>query len=182
MANHMIQELVQVVEEARKIRKHSGVEYIDWVEVSQQMAKKYPEEYNSKERWRSAYRRATSAEWREQHDRVNQRTTFKRGGATKLQSQMAVYFKSKRTLDDTKKMFNIKENDIFSEVTKMRLLGYDVHLWLEDGTTFLQIMRKVRENTKTFERLYKGREFKIALVSDTHMGQQTRQRSITYIL
>lgn len=170
MVDHMIETLLEVVEKARKIRKHSGVEYIDWREVSEMMQKKYPEEYNSKERWRSAYRRATSKEWREQHDRVNQRTTFKRTGATTLQTQLAVYFKNKRTLQDTCKMFNLDEDQLFSEVTKMRLVGYDVHIWLESGTTFMQITTKVKENTKSFEKLYKGREFKIALISDTHMG------------
>lgn len=172
MADHMIQDLVQIVEEARKIRKHSGVEYIDWKEVSERMADRYPDEYNSKERWRSAYRRATSEEWRAQHDRVNQRTTFKRGGATKLQSQLAVYFKNRRSLTDTMDMFDIGEDEVFSETTKMRLLGYDVHIWLESGTTFLQIFKKVKDNTKSFERLYKGREFKIAVLSDTHMGHK----------
>ena len=170
MADHITETLLSAVEQARKSRKHSGVEYIDWQEVSEGMAKSFPNEYNSKERWRSAYRRATSEEWRTQHDRVNQRTTFKRGGATTLQGQLAVYFKNKRTLEDTMGMFKLTEDEVFSEATRMRLLGYDVHIWLESGTTFLHILNKVKDNTKSFERLYHGEEFKIALVSDTHMG------------
>jgi len=67
-------------------------------------------------------------------------------------------------------MFKLSEDEVFSEATRMRLHGYDVHIWLESGTTFLQIFKKVKDNTKSFERLYNGEEFKIALVSDTHMG------------
>jgi hypothetical protein len=170
MADHITESLQNIVEKARKIRKHSGVEYIDWQEVSQEMSQQFPEEYNSKERWRSAYRRATSEVWREQHDRVNQKTTFKRRGATSLQTQMAVWFKNQRTLQDTIAMFNITEDEVFAEVTRMRLHGYDVHIWLENGTTLMQIFKKVQEGTKSFDKLYRGSEFKIALLSDTHMG------------
>ena len=145
MADHITESLQDIVEKARKIRKHSGVEYIDWQEVSQEMSQQFPEEYNSKERWRSAYRRATSEVWREQHDRVNQKTTFKRRGATSLQTQMAVWFKNQRTLQDTIAMFNITEDEVFAEVTRMRLHGYDVHIWLENGTTLMQIFKKVQE-------------------------------------
>jgi len=42
MVDHMIETLLEVVEKARKIRKHSGVEYIDWREVSEMMGKRYP--------------------------------------------------------------------------------------------------------------------------------------------
>lgn len=170
MADHITETLLHIVEKARKTRKHSGVEYIDWAEVSQEMSKSFPDAYNSKERWRSAYRRATSEVWRAQHDKVNQRTTFKRKGATTLQTQMAVWFKNKRTLQDTMEMWNLAEDGVFAEVTRMRLNGYDVHIWLEDGTTLLQIHKRVQENTKSFDRLYSGSEFKIALLSDTHMG------------
>lgn len=166
----MIETLLQAVENARKERKHSGVEYIDWQEVCEVMGTSFPSEYNSKERWRSAYRRATSETWRAQHDRVNQRTTFKRQGATTIQSQLSTYFKNRRSLEDTTEMFGLTEDEVFSEVTRMRLLGYDVHIWLESGTTFLQIFKKIKENTKSFSRLYDGEEFKIAILSDTHMG------------
>lgn len=168
--DNLTETLLQAVENARKERKHSGVEYIDWQEVCEVMGAEFPEEYNSKERWRSAYRRATSAEWRAQHDRVNERTTMKRKGATTLQSQMAVWFKNKRTVEDTCAMFNLEEDEVFAEVTRMRLIGYDVHIWMESGATFLHLLKKVKTDGKTFKMLQRGREFKIALLSCTHMG------------
>lgn len=158
------------MEEARKIRKHSGVEYVDWAEVCEKMAETYPEEYNSKERWRSAYRRATNEVWQKQHDRVNQKTTFKRSGATTLQGQLAVWWKAKRTLADTCSMMEMSEEEVFSEVTKMRLLGYNVQVWLESGTTFIQLDKTLETTSRAYERLYEGRTFKVAILSDTHMG------------
>jgi predicted phosphodiesterase len=185
MADHKIdrtiETLLDVVEKARKRRKHSGVEYIDWHEVSTLMSTHFKDEYNSKERWRSAYRRATSEVWREQHDKVNQRTTFKRKGATSLQTQMAVWFKNKRTLQDTIEMFKVTEDEVFAEATRMRLHGYDVQIWLEDGATCLQIFKKVQDNTKSFERLYSGTEFKIAVLSDTHMGHNKHDNEALHI-
>jgi hypothetical protein len=166
----VVERLLEVVEQARKVRKHSGVEYIDWKEVCEVMGTEYPEEYNSKERWRSAYRRTTNEEWREQHNRVNMKTTFKRAGATKLASQLAMYLKNKRTVADTMKMFDVSEDDLFSEITRMRLSGFDVEIWLEDGTTFLQIFKRVKDGEKEIKKLFKGHEIKIGLLSCTHMG------------
>jgi hypothetical protein len=168
----MTETLLQAVENAKKERKHSGVEYTDWKEVCEVMGKEFPDEYNSKERWRSAYRRETNHLWRTQHDKVNVRTTLKRAGATTIQTQLSVWFKNKKTVEDTCDMFNLSEDELFAEVTRMRLTGYDVQIWLENGTTFMQIIKQVQANTKSFERLYKGREFKIALLSCTHMGHK----------
>lgn len=166
----LVTRLVEVVDDARKVRKFSGADYIDWKEVCERMAEEFPSEYNSKERWRSAYRRATSEKWKGQHDMVNLRTTLKRAGATTLAHKLRLSLKTKKSLENVVNTLDVSEDEIFSEVTKMRLAGIDVHIWLEDGTTWLQIKKKEEVNNAEYKNLYEGSTFKIALISDTHFG------------
>lgn len=170
--NMVIDRLLEVVEQSRKIRKHTGAEYIDWKEVCQIMGTEFPEEYNSKERWRSAYRKETSEIYNEQSAKANAKHNMLRKGVVTLENQLALFWKTKRTLPATCEQFNLTEDEVFSKVTQMRMVGRDVQLWLEDGTTFLQIFSKVKEGNKELERLYDGETFKIAILSDTHMGNK----------
>lgn len=166
----MLDRLVEVVEANKKKRKTSGAEYVDWVAVCKTMGSEYPDQYNSKERWRSAYRRKTSTKWLNQHNKSNKVVYYKNAGITKFQQQLAVYFKRRRTFVATQEMFQKTEDELYSEITRMRLRGYNIEVWLQDGNVMIHMIKKPKTTDRAIKKLYEGFEFKIALVSDTHMG------------
>lgn len=166
----MINRLVEVVQSCQKVTKTSNRPYTDWKEVCRIMGAEFPKEYNSKERWRSAYRRTTSKKFNAQNDRSNKRLYFKRAGISKFGQQLAVYFKTKRSIVATLDLFKVTEDELFAEITRMRLRGYNLLVWTQDGMTMIHMVKKPKTTNKVLDRLYEGTSFKIAIVSDTHMG------------
>lgn len=69
-------------------------------------------------------------------------------------------------------MFDISEDKLYSEITRMRLRGYILEVSKRDGHNMIQLLSKYKTTANVLTKLYEGFEFKIALISDTHKGHE----------
>lgn len=163
-------ELSTVLKDVVELHTHNGRK--DWKAICEEMREAFPQERNTKERWRSMYRKANNPKWAKQAQQGTNRRDDKRVNRFEDKSRILAQIKKKRSMRYLEEKLGINREGILRWVMELRLDGYNIEGWRENGEEFYQNIKVLEINKKEYSHLYEGREIKIALVSDTHMGHK----------
>jgi len=154
------------------VEQHTHNERKDWKGICEEMREIYPGERNTKERWRSIYRKATSPKWSKQEKQGTNRRDDKRVNRYDEKDRLLAALKQKRSFQYVEDKLGFNRDQILRLIMELRLDGYNIEAWRENDVEYYQNIRVLEINKKSYDHLYEGREIKIALVSDTHGGHK----------
>jgi UDP-2,3-diacylglucosamine pyrophosphatase LpxH/biotin operon repressor len=154
------------------VELHTQNKRKDWKAICEEMREAFPNERNTKERWRSMYRKVNNPKWAKQARQGTQKRDDKRVNRFKTKERILAQITKKRNMKYLEEKLGLARDLILRDIMELRLDGYNIEGWRENGNEYYQNIKVVEVNKKEYEHLYAGREIKIALVSDTHMGHK----------
>lgn len=163
--------LLEVVSKHRYVRG-DNTEYTSWVNVLKELKEMFPSERFTKEMLRSMYRKETNGRFRLQREQAISRRDDKRQNRFSTKERVLGSLKSKRSLEYLIYKLGVTEDEIKSAITSLQIDGFNIVVWKEAGRIMFHNVPVLEVQERSFDHLYEGREFKIALVSDTHLGHK----------
>lgn len=154
------------------VELHTSEGRKDWQAICEEMREAFPKERNTKERWRSMYRKVHDHKWAKQARQGTQRRDDKELDRYDETERVLAQLTKKRSMRYLEDILGLDRDMILKTVMELRLNGYNIEGWREDKKEYYQNIKVLEVNKKEYSHLYEGREIKIALVSDTHMGHK----------
>ena len=125
-----------------------------------------------KEAWRTQYRYYFKNSFKKANKRTKRKYYDKERSMFGLEERLLDLIKTKRSVEYVTYMLACDEEDVLVGATRLQLRGYNVKVWEEEGKIMLENIRRLPTSNNTFENLYEGEEFTIAIVGDTHLGHK----------
>lgn len=172
MREEMIKALHDIVPNHRYVRA-DNTEYTSWVNVMKEMKTMFPDTHITKESLRAMWRQNTSKVYRLQREQAIAKRDDGRQNRFSIKERVLGSLKSKRSLQYLTNKLGATGDEIKSAITDLQIDGYNIVVWREGERTMFHNAPIIQVERKSFDHLYEGREFKIALVSDTHLGHKT---------
>lgn len=166
-AKKFIEKLVEVAEHYKRENPNSF-----WDKVLEDMKKLYPNKYMTKDSLRWLYRTADTKN-KVEPQRAHFKDTLE--GLDTLEERLLSRLKRKVELSAIAHLLRASEDEILASVAKLQLNGYSgVKIWKEGGKTFIQHLKKTKEQKRDFIRPWDNsvRTIKIAIIGDTHYGSK----------
>lgn len=145
-------------------------ERTDWQAVEQTMRLLYPHEHSTKEKWRSLYRWSFNDDYQRTRMQAIARRDDKRMNRFTTNERLLHELKKPRSLEYLVYRLGVDEETVLSEIMRLQLSNYNIATWTEDGKAMFHNTPRLQYGDKDFSHLQKASEFKIAILSDTHLG------------
>ena len=120
------------------VEQYTHNERRDWKAICSEMKEIFPHERNTKERWRSMYRKANNPKWAKQARQGTQRRDDKRVNRYIEKEVVLAQLTKKRSMQYLEDKLGIKRSVILAAVGELRLDGYNIEGWREDKKEFYQ--------------------------------------------
>lgn len=146
----------------------------DWKAV-QAAAKKVFKETRSREAWRGQYRLVADETFQLQRDQAITRRDDKRVNRFELRDRLLKHLSKERSITYLEDKLGAERMDIMGTIQELQIKGYQVVGFERDGEEFFKLEKKVPNAKNTYKHKQPAKEFKIALVSDTHLGSKYQQ-------
>ena len=175
----IIEQVAEAVETSTKNKTVRGqeVDYVDWNEVVCFMelcgAKR------TKDAWRVYWNyhkgevssKVEDKEYKRVHDVKMAELRDKDKNRFALEDRILGMVKTKRSMTYIlDKLEFVTEDMVALAILRLQLRGYNIVVWEQDNETFVENVIKLEQGQKDYKNLIVGKEIKIALIGDTHLG------------
>jgi biotin operon repressor len=156
------------------VEKETADGKTSWKRV-QEAAKTEFEDIRSREGWRGQYRLVAGGAFVAQRDQAIARRDDKRVNRFEVRDRLLGQLKKERSMAYLLDKLGYERMDILATIQELQMQGYQVTSFMRDGDEFFKLERKIPNAKNTYKHRQTAREFKIGLVSDTHLGSKYQQ-------
>jgi UDP-2,3-diacylglucosamine pyrophosphatase LpxH/biotin operon repressor len=156
------------------VEKETADGKTSWKRV-QEAAKTEFEDIRSREGWRGQYRLVANEQFATDRDQAIARRDDKRVNRFELKDRLLKHLVKERSVTYLLDKLGAERMDILGTIQELQMKGYQVVGFERDGEEYFKLEKKVPNAKNTYSHRQVGREFKIGLVSDTHLGSKYQQ-------
>lgn len=147
---------------------------VDWKAV-QVAAERDFKDVRSREAWRGQYRLVANEQFATQRDQAISRRDDKRVNRFELKDRLLKHLVKDRSMTYLIDKLKADRMDILGTVQELQIKGYQVTGFERDGEEYFKLDKKVPNEKNTVQHFQGVREFKVGLLSDSHLGSKYQQ-------
>lgn len=146
----------------------------DWKRVKE-AADRIFEDSKSREGWRGQFRLAADETFQVQRDQAIARRDDKRVNRFELKDRLLKHLSKERSMPYLLEKLGAERMDILGTIQELQMTGYQVTSFVREGEEFFKLEKKIPNAKNTYKHKQAARQFKVGLVSDTHLGSKYQQ-------
>jgi len=157
---------------------------ISWKKLAELIEERFPSENSNPERLRSLYRRHVDEGYQKHLYNKNTKELAERE-LLDIEELVLRKIKKKYAIPSLAERVDVSEEEVQQVIVELQFRGYDINIWTENGTKYVQKSLKNRHKAEPGEhRLNKdGEQLRIAIFSDTHLGHaQSAKEELQYFV
>lgn len=158
----------------RIVESHKTRGRVNW-SAAQRGLDAYFNESRSAEAWRNQYRLVTDESFKEDRNAAITRRDDKRVNRYELNDRLLKHLKRERGMQYLTEYIGVERVDILAAVQELQMKGHNIVAYSRDGEEYFRLERKIPNKQNNYDHKQESRSFKIALVSDTHLGSKYQQ-------
>lgn len=147
---------------------------VNWGKVKEAADRVFEDE-KSREGWRAQYRLEANEKYVKAREAAISRRDDKRVNRFELKDRLLKHLSKERSMPYLLEKLGAERMDILGTIQELQIKGYQVIGFERDGEQYFKLEKKVPNAKNTFKHSQPGREFKVGLVGDTHLGSKYQQ-------
>ena len=156
------------------VTKNTANDRTNW-KTAKKSLDDYFDESRSIEGWRGQYRLTADPEFQKARNAGITRRDDKRVNKYDLGERLLKHLKRERSMQYLEEYLGADRTEILAAIQELTMGGRHISAHTRDGNEYFKLERVVPNEKNQYDHKQVDQEFKIALVSDTHLGSKYQQ-------